>query len=164
MNVPMSWHAKAWHLIKSAKVQRVNSIVKVENMVYLGLLLSAIFLILSAIHLYWACGGTTGKNLAIPVKANGERSFTPSAIGTFLVGVALLLFAVLAYCLSVMQIGWIRPLGWVLALMLLMRAIGDFKLVGFFKKPAISDFAKYDGRFFSPLCLFLAAGVLYISL
>lgn len=133
-------------------------------MVYLGLLLSIIFLLLSAIHLYWACGGTAGKNLAIPVKDNGENSFTPSSIGTFLVAVALLLFAVLAYCLSVMQIGWMWPFGWVLSLFLLMRAIGDFKLVGFFKKPSSSDFAQYDRRIFSPLCLFLAAGILYISL
>jgi hypothetical protein len=58
----------------------------------------------------------------------------------------------------------LRPLGWLLALMLFLRAIGDFKLVGFFKQPSASAFAKNDSRFYSPLCLFLAAGVLYISL
>lgn len=133
-------------------------------MIYPGLILSGIFVLLSAIHVYWACGGTTGKNLAIPEKDNGEMSFTPSSVGTFLVAVALFLFAVLVYCLSVLHVGWMRPFGWGLAFLLLLRSIGDFKLVGFFKRPSSSDFSRYDTRIFSPLCLFLAVGVMYIAL
>ena len=133
-------------------------------MIYLTLLLTAIFLILSAIHIYWALGGEAGKVAAIPVKDNGQRSFSPSKTGTLVVAVALFCFAVLVFCIGVQSVTVLRPLGWLLALVLFLRAIGDFKLVGFFKRPSASVFAKNDNRFYSPLCLFLAAGVLYISL
>ena len=133
-------------------------------MFYSGLLLTGIFLILSAIHIYWAAGGEAGKAAAIPVKEDGQRSFSPSKIGTLAVAVALFFFAVLAFCIGVQNVSVLRPLGWGLALVLFLRAVGDFKLVGFFKRRSASLFAKYDTRFYSPLCLFLAVGMLYISL
>lgn len=133
-------------------------------MIILALLLSAIFLILSAIHIYWALGGDAGKTAAIPVKDDGQRSFTPSKTGTLAVAVALFCFAVLVFCIGVQNITVLRPLGWLLALILFLRAIGDFKLIGFFKRPSASVFARNDSRFYSPLCLLLAAGILYISL
>ena len=46
---------------------------------------------------------------------------------------------------------------WVLAVVLLLRAIGDFRYVGFFKRVRGTPFAELDTRFFSPLCLALSA-------
>ena len=133
-------------------------------MFYIGLLLTGAFLILSAIHVYWAFGGEVGKAAAVPVKEDGQQSFTPSKVATLAVAVALFLFAVLVFCIAIQNVTMLRPLGWGLAFVLFLRAIGDFKLVGFFKRPSVSVFAKNDSRFYSPLCLLLAAGILYISL
>ncbi|HWD12887.1 DUF3995 domain-containing protein [Pseudochrobactrum sp. sp1633] len=133
-------------------------------MFYIGLLLTGVFLILSAIHVYWAFGGEAGKTAAIPVKEDGQQSFTPSKVATLAVAVALFLFAVLVFCIAIQNVTMLRPLGWGLAFVLFLRAIGDFNLVGFFKRPSVSVFARNDSRFYSPLCLLLAAGILYISL
>ena len=133
-------------------------------MFYGGLLLTGVFLVLSAIHIYWAFGGEAGKAAAIPVKEDGQQSFTPSKVATLAVAIALFLFAVLVFCIAIQNVTMLRPLGWGLAFVLFLRAIGDFRLVGFFKRPSVSVFSKNDSRFYSPLCLLLAAGILYISL
>lgn len=44
----------------------------------------------------------------------------------------------------------------------LVRAIGDFNYVGFFKKTKNTHFAKMDRKYFSPLCLLIAISGLYI--
>jgi len=63
------------------------------------------------------------------------------------------------------ELGWIgttlprtvfRLMTFVISLLFLMRAIGDFRLVGFFKPASDSSFAYWDSRLFSPLCLFIA--------
>ena len=43
-----------------------------------------------------------------------------------------------------------------IGLLFLMRAVGDFKYVGFFKSIRETSFAKMDSRFFSPLCLLIS--------
>ena len=37
-----------------------------------------------------------------------------------------------------------------------LRAIGEFRYVGFFKRVRDTAFAKADTRFYSPLCVFIA--------
>ncbi len=137
---------------------------KAETMFYIGLLLTGVFLILSAIHVYWAFDGEIGKTAAVPVRADGQQSFTPSKAATLAVAVALFLFAALVFSVGVQNSTMLQPLCWGLAFILFLRAVGDFRLVGFFKRPSMSDFAKYDSRYYSPLCLLLTAGILYISL
>ena len=58
---------------------------------------------------------------------------------------------------------WTRWAGAALALGLLVRAIGDFGYVGFFKRKGGNPFARLDTRVYSPLCLLLAAGTLAAS-
>ncbi|MDY7394845.1 DUF3995 domain-containing protein [Aureibaculum sp. 2210JD6-5] len=49
---------------------------------------------------------------------------------------------------------WILTYGtWIIPAIFLLRAIGDFKYIGFFKRVKSTDFAKLDTKFFSPLCL-----------
>jgi len=45
--------------------------------------------------------------------------------------------------------------GWAIPAIFLLRALGDFRYVGFFKKVKTTPFAKADTKFFSPLCLML---------
>jgi len=57
---------------------------------------SAILCVLGALHFYWAAGGAFGNGAAVPSR-DGKPLFTPSALGTVLVGVALFGAAALVY-------------------------------------------------------------------
>jgi Protein of unknown function (DUF3995) len=133
----------------------------------LGILLATIFAILSLLHFYWAFGGRFGMNAAIP-QIEGKPIFTPSPLSTIFVAVALLIamFTILG------QSGFIgeRIPSWIfrwatlgLAVLFLLRSIGEFKLVGFFKQTSDSAFAMWDTFLFSPLCLFIAIAAFTIS-
>ena len=131
-------------------------------------LTSAIFVILGLWHLYWAAGGKLAHGAAIPTHQDGSPLFRPSAAGTAAVGTALLACAALvAFNAGLLPaIGaarWTRWAGAALALGLLVRAIGDFGYVGFFKRKGGNPFARLDTRVYSPLCLLLAAGTLAAS-
>jgi hypothetical protein len=53
---------------------------------------------------------------------------------------------------------------WGIPIVFMLRAIGDFKYIGFFKQVKGTGFASLDTLFFSPLCLFIAlAGFLLVS-
>lgn len=131
----------------------------------LGILLAVIFGVISLFHLYWAAGGTLGKSVAVPtVAASGRgsrRAFEPSAAGTILVACAFLL----AIAVVLGQLGFLgdtvphrifRWATWAMALVFFLRAIGEFRLVGFFKKVNDTPFAYWDTWLFSPLCLLIA--------
>jgi hypothetical protein len=135
----------------------------------LGILLAVIFAILSFFHLYWAAGGRFGGGAVIPTGgSSGERLFNPSPFGTILIAAAL--FAAMLVVLGRLKMwgafvpGWIFYSGtWVVTLLFLLRAIGDFRYVGFFKSVADTNFARLDTILFSPLCLFIAVIAFLIS-
>ena len=59
---------------------------------------------------------------------------------------------------------WLQDYGlYVVASIFLIRAIGDFNYVGFFKKVTTTEFAINDTKYFSPLCLFLGVVGLLIE-
>jgi hypothetical protein len=67
--------------------------------------------------------------------------------------------------LNAVKLGWIAAPGmakftqpglWLVAGTFLLRAIGDFHYVGFFKRQRESRFAKLDTLVYSPICLLLA--------
>lgn len=55
-------------------------------------------------------------------------------------------------------------LSYALAFGLPLRAVGDSRYVGFFKRVRGSTFATLDTFVYSPLCLLLAAGVALVAL
>jgi hypothetical protein len=125
-----------------------------------GILLAAVFAVLSLFHVYWASGGRFGRGVAVP-SVGGARTFNPSPLGTALVAVALLL-AMLTILGRIGLLGKAIP-RWVfrwgtcgIALIFFLRAIGEFRLVGFFKQASDSQFAYWDTWLFSPLCLLIA--------
>ncbi len=88
----------------------------------------------------------------------GGKDFIPSRALIFIVAVILLGLAILAIQLvSPIQAfkEYIHVIGYIVSALLIIRAIGDFKYVGFFKKVYNSKFATLDTQFFSPLVLFL---------
>ena len=128
----------------------------------IAIALSVAFTSLSLMHVYWLLGGPVGRLAAIP-EIDGKPVFRPSAVATFVVAaglalVALLLFAtagMVALPLSKSVLVWLTR---GLALGLLLRAMGDFQLVGFFKCVRHPRFACLDTAVYSPLCMAMAIG------
>ena len=125
-------------------------------MIILTSLLTITFLVLAVIHLNWAIGNTWGLKNALPTTEDGKLLFKPGPFASFAVGIGLTIFG-LFYQITPQEgnsLNWIfEVLGWGIPVIFLLRAIGNFKYVGFFKKVKDTDFAKMDSKFFSPLCL-----------
>ena len=126
----------------------------------LPLLLSTILLVLGLIHFNWAVGGKFGFEQALPTKENGERVLNPKKHDSAIIGFGLISFGIF-YLLKSELIAlnlpdWIFKYGsWIVPSIFLLRALGDFRYVGFFKKIKATEFGKWDTRLFSPLCLFI---------
>jgi hypothetical protein len=134
----------------------------------LTLILATVFALLGAIHVYWAMGprGTEGSS-AVP-QVDGVAAFQPTVAGTFAVAAALFfaagLVATTGGLLPIPMPRIILLIGCVgLGVILVGRAIGDFRLVGFFKRVTGSAFARRDTLAYSPLCLGLGVGVLALA-
>lgn len=135
--------------------------------ILISVLLIIVFSVIALIHVYWAAGGQSGWCAAIP-EIDGTPAFIPST------GATLIVASCLAGCaLLVAAIAGLMPLplpqqvlAWLaraLSLVLFLRAMGDFRLVGFFKRIRSSRFAYLDTAIYSPLCLLLATGVFFVS-
>ena len=100
-----------------------------------ALILAAAFLVLSAIHFYWAAGGRRGLDGSIPTQ-DGVPLFSPGKMLTLLVAAVLLGAASISlWRAGVPNIGpaWVPRTGaWVMAVALAGRATGDFRYCGFF--------------------------------
>jgi Protein of unknown function (DUF3995) len=119
--------------------------------------------VLAGIHVYWAAGGKAGKGAAIP-SASGRPVIKPSAFATASVAVALCAMAALV----ALRVGWLRlpflagnsgavqACAWLITAVFALRAIGDFRYIGFFKSVRDSRFARLDTLAYSPLCACLA--------
>jgi hypothetical protein len=117
-------------------------------------LLSGILASLSALHLYWAAGGRRGSDASIPTSITGAPLFAPGPAAYLGVACALMFGAAIAV---VPFDPWLK--GVVLramALLFALRALGDFRYVGFSKRRSESPFAYWDTRFYSPLCVLVA--------
>ena len=125
--------------------------------------------LISAIHFYWLLGGKWAIDAAIPTSKDKKSAFRPSIFATLIVASGLLFMALL----HLDKVGVIiLPLPtWmdtytlkIVAFIFLIRAIGEFHYIGFFKKIKDSKFARLDTRFYSPLCLLLSINALITSL
>ncbi len=130
-------------------------------------LLAAALAALGLMHVYWALGGRAGKSAAVP-EINGQRAFVPTRAGTLAVAAALLFAAsVVAIAGGLFGVGefkgFFRFLAYGLSATFIARAIGDFRLVGFFKRVRDTRFARLDTFVFAPGCLALGLAVLYVA-
>ena len=122
---------------------------------------AAVLTLLSAIHIYWAFGGKSGTAAVVPT-VNGRPSISPSTGATLTVA---LLLAVAASLVVGTVADWDpRPLFRLgsagVGVVLLARAIGERRYIGFFKRVRDTPFARRDTFVYSPLCLLLSAGIL----
>jgi hypothetical protein len=127
-----------------------------------------IFCFLSILHVYWAFGGKLIKGKVIP-QIEGKEAFNPGFFVTMMVAVFLMLCAIVAIFLGFKEQlhspyeTYFTYAGWILAGIFILRAIGDFKLVGFFKKVKNTEFANYDYWLFSPLCMTIGIALLALT-
>ena len=117
---------------------------------------------IALVHVYWALGGRRGKGR--PFRSRTASRLRPTAIGTLAVAVALLGGA----CMVAARAGWLGPNAYpgtisfavvAFALIFAVRAVGDFRYVGFFKRIRGSRFARMDTLYYSPLCAALALSI-----
>ncbi len=131
---------------------------------FVGTVLAAI----GVLHVYWGVVGVNGRSVALP-EVNGKAVFTPSRAACLAVASALGLAAALVlWCGHVLRSPIPPPFVTVgtvgVGCVLLLRAIGDFRLVGFFNRVRGSPFAAWDTALFSPLSLALGVGSLWVAL
>ncbi len=139
-------------------------------MVIIILINALIFFLLGAIHLYWVFGGKWGMAVAVPTKdIGGEPIFKPGIAATLVVAFGLFLFALvtvgnLELFHTHVPLNYIKPAMIVMTCVFVLRALGDFKYIGFTKKVKDTPFAKSDSLVFSPLCLYLGLTSLMIAM
>uniref|UniRef100_E6QPQ9 DUF3995 domain-containing protein n=1 Tax=mine drainage metagenome TaxID=410659 RepID=E6QPQ9_9ZZZZ len=133
----------------------------------LSVTLVGVFVLLALVHVYWAFGGQGVKIAAVP-EVEGRPAFVPSRLGTLGVALSLLACALLVAAASGIVLTPLPGrvlcgLMFALAFVFLARAVGDFRLVGFFKKITGTRFARLDSAIFSPLCLAMAVGIFVVE-
>jgi len=135
----------------------------------LSILISIILIGLGLIHFNWVIGGKFGFSESLPTKENGERVLNPKKIHSTIVGIGLTAFGIF-YILKSGLIEYNLPewimkyVGWIIPILFLLRAIGEFKYIGFFKSVKSTDFGKLDYKLFSPLCLIIGIFGMIIQL
>lgn len=130
---------------------------------------SLLFIIIGIIHVYWAFGGKWGVKTALPTTDDSEVPvLRPGMLGTLFIG----LLCFFASVLLLIQIDLITVIksshlsNWLCiagGIVFLLRAIGEGKYVGFFKKIKHTRFAKQDTAFYSPLCVWFSVIFLIAS-
>jgi hypothetical protein len=128
----------------------------------IGSATATVLALLGLLHVYWAAGGKTGSVVALPERA-GRPLFQPSPASTLgvaggLFAGALLLLARLGLVCDCLPTRWTGRATWLLAAVFALRAIGDFRYVGLFKRLHRTPFARWDSGLYTPLCLLLALG------
>ena len=136
---------------------------------FFAILNTIILGLIAVLHFYWLLGGRWAIDAAIPSVKNGKSAFRPGIFSTLVVALGLL-FMVLIHLNKIGLIALPLP-KWtdtyalkIIAFIFLIRAIGEFRYVGFFKKIKHTKFARLDTKFYSPLCLLLSINALITSL
>jgi hypothetical protein len=133
----------------------------------IGVALGAVFGLLAALHVFWAFGGTWGSGAAI-AEIDGRPRFVPSrgatlAVAAALAGAGVVVLARAELILAPVPRGTLQCAVAVLAIVFLLRSIGDFRLMGFFKSVRGTRFAVRDTWVYSPLCLLIGLGAWWLA-
>ncbi|QWX82531.1 DUF3995 domain-containing protein [Cellulophaga sp. HaHaR_3_176] len=127
----------------------------------LSVILISIFSGLAIVHFYWASGGQFGFTTTLPANEQGVVILNPTPIDSILVGIGLSLFGLFYFFVLKSYknkfLIFVKNVGlWVIPTIFTLRALGDFKYVGFFKQIKSTEFANLDTIFYSPLCMLVA--------
>ncbi|KPM48499.1 DUF3995 domain-containing protein [Jiulongibacter sediminis] len=139
---------------------------------FLSMFVFFVFIALAVIHLYWFAGGKWALNVAFPTKESGEKlmkfdNSLQTKLPTLAVAVGLTFFGLVAlelgHWLNLLE-GWATPVGYTIAGVFALRALGDFNYLGLFKKVKSTPFAQKDSSLYVPLCLFLSITLIALCL
>lgn len=136
-------------------------------MTLLALVLAAVFCALSLLHIGWALGFRVGNVPVLPER-DGAPLFQPGPMSTLLVAALLFLAALMVTQRAGLGREWI-PAGlvgpgcWGVSVVLVLRALGEFRYVGFFKRVRDTAFARMDTRLYSPIALLLGVGAGFVA-
>lgn len=124
----------------------------------LSIVLFLVFITLGGFHFYWLLGGKWGLKSVIPTKGGTPVTLSIPKFATLIVALTLVLFGLMylvkSKLITVQVPNWVIDYGyWFIPLIFILRAIGDFNYVGFFRKINNTEFAKADSKLFSPLCM-----------
>lgn len=132
-----------------------------------SIMLCLVFLALSALHLRWFFSDHLAFEGVVPTR-DGEPLFRPGKGPTLLVAVALAFAAVISVWRGFYPLVgpiWVPRIGiWVLAAVFALRAIGDFRYIGIFKRVRGTRFARNDSLIFSPLCMGISGLAVWLAL
>lgn len=120
-----------------------------------------ILFFVASLHIYWVLGGKMGSFAVLPQTSSKEPIFMPSKLITFLVAIAFYIAAFVFghsagfFHFSILS-NYQTALLIFIAIVFLIRAVGDFKYVGFAKKMKGTPFATNDSKYYSPLCFMIS--------
>lgn len=119
------------------------------------------YLIFAILHVYWAMGGHCGLKAAVP-QQDGKPVFKPGRSATLAVAIALgacaaLLLIWLGAIPIDIPVPFLRIGLALIATAMLLRAIGDFRYVGLFKRLRGGQFGLMDTLLYTPLCILISA-------
>ncbi|KAA0547114.1 DUF3995 domain-containing protein [Bacillus sp. BGMRC 2118] len=130
---------------------------------------SLLFIMIGMLHMYWAFGGKWGVNSVLPTDDDRTQPvLQPRMGGTLFIGLLCFFASVLLFVqLDMITTIQSSPLSkWLCVaggIVFLLRAIGEGKYVGFFKKIKHTTFAKQDTTLYSPLCVWISFTFLLAS-
>ena len=121
---------------------------------------TVIFILLSILHFYWAFGGRFWYEQVLPTSSNGLHKLNPSTTAGLLIAFGLLFLALVTVANQGTFDRHIKRTYFhygtlIIAIIFFLRAIGDFRFVGFFKTVKSTRFGINDTLIFSPLCIFI---------
>ncbi|MBX2965855.1 MAG: DUF3995 domain-containing protein [Cyclobacteriaceae bacterium] len=134
----------------------------------ISIVLVIVFAFLSAIHFYWLIGGRSSSQAVFPTKDDTTIPKMPGVIPTLIVACGLLaigLFISLKAGFFYIPIpSFLDKYGlWIIAGIFILRAIGEFNYLGFFKKIKHTKFGRNDTKYYSPLCLIIGILIIILS-
>jgi len=125
-------------------------------------------LFIAAIHAYWTVGGKRWLTAAIPVE-DGRPAFLPTPAATFTISFGALLAAMVIPGSAGMYTdpqpeALYQWTPWVLAVIFGLRAMGDFRYMGLFRRIGQSRFATWDANFYTPFSIIMCLAAISIGL
>ena len=120
-----------------------------------------LFVVLSLLHVLWMFPKQDRGMSWVISEIDGQPAFRPGPWATG--AVALLLLVAAWTCATQGGLFGLEPSSlsrfgvWILTVLFILRAVGEFRLVGFFKRVRGTSFARWDTWLFSPLCVLIAS-------
>jgi hypothetical protein len=131
----------------------------------LDIVLATAYLAIALIHACWALGGKFGAAAAVP-SVDGRFAFQPgrvviACVAALIAGCSVLLYAWTGVLQVPLPHAPLRVAVGGLGVVMLVRAVGDFRYFGLFRAVRKSPFARMDRWVYTPFCI--AAGALLVA-